>query len=1164
MEAINNPNHLDALKKAAIAIQRLQMRVEELEKGLAEPLAVVGMACRFPGQSNSIEQFWENLKNGFDARGSIPTNRFEIDEYFDSENRPGSITSRYGAFIDEPDQFDARYFGISAREAHLMDPQQRILLEVSVEALEDAFITETQLNGSSTGVFVGCMGHDYSEFSYQPTQIDIHTGTGTANSVLAGRISYLFNLHGPSVVVDTACSSSLVSVVLAAQSLRNKECDCAIAAGINLILSPSLYLIESRNQMLATDGKCKTFDDQANGFLRGEGCGAVILKRLSDAKRQGDRIYGLIQGVATNHNGKSSGLMVPSGKAQEQLLWSALRNGGVDPSQVAFVEAHGTGTALGDPIEVHALQAVYGKYSTSSLLLGSVKSNMGHLEGAAGIAGLIKALLSLYHRLLPPSIHFSQPNRHINWSQINITVNTKLTPLPSDSYGAVSSFGFSGTNSHVVLAPAQPVSSTSNMEGDALLVVSAKTEKALRSYMLSYQSFLQSTRHSWPVLCYSALFGRTHHKIRLALRAQNRQEALTTINTFLEGHQPKNLIQTGDTPDKALYFSPFDPDSLFNFISGKEVDLNKLTLIRIPVKVPIPGYPWEHQSYWIDNPGQGKTGSVINLADKKASEYLYEFKWMAVEGVKNQTNTQTGVLPVGRVPAGFLDSAQQLKLIIDPVTFNVVDRLLLCADLTGSGPDKAYFLAETLISTCNRLQHEQLDKKIDILLWGEEAHPEASPVLYALNAMLNALRTEKQGLAGSIGIAPVSAENHEIESLLHTLRNSDGSCLALKNGQLLQLQALKTGRTIDPVMMPETNGWIVVIGGTGSVGRHFIKSLISMGAENILLTSRNPSAINSEFHQPGIATLKFDPALKSDWDQLALEVKGKKISGLIHAAGHYSNRLLTSLIPEDLRSVAGPKVEGGQYLLEWCRSTKPTWVILNSSAVALTGAPYLSHYAFANGYLHGIGEQLNLSGIQATVIAWGGWKNSNMLNDQAMVNFQAHYGFQPLPPSELLSIAWYLIGSSIQQAMVVKVDWEKFFEVNQFQSCSWLGGKEQPDLLRNTVKQKVAGGHLLLQTLIKLTRNRLNILPHEEIDIEQPFEEMGFDSLLTVELTEALRKEFDLPLSTTLLYEYPTISKISAFLEEKLHNKTAASDPEEMSLDELETMLNQKLNRNVD
>lgn len=337
-----------------------------------------------------------------------------------------------------------------------------------------------------------------------------------------------------------------------------------------------------------------------------------------------------------------------------------------------------------------------------------------------------------------------------------------------------------------------------------------------------------------------------------------------------------------------------------------------------------------------------------------------------------------------------------------------------------------------------------------------------------------------------------------------------------------------------------------------------------MGAKNILLTSRNPSKIEKGFNQPEITTLPFDPAIKSDWERLELEVKGKKISGVIHAAGHYSNRLLASLTPEELRSVAGPKVEGGQYLLEWCRSVAPSWVILNSSAVALTGAPYLSHYAFANGYLHGIGDQLNLTGIPTTVIAWGGWENSNMLNDQAMLSFQAHYGFQPLPPSELLSTAWCLIGSSIQQAMVVNVDWNKFFAVTQFRSCSWLAEKEQLDFHKNIVKQKVTGGHLLLNVVIKLTRNMLKITSGEEIDIEQPFEEMGFDSLLTIELTEALRKEFDLSLSTTLLYEYPNISRLSTFLEDKLQNKTTASVPEEFSLDELEAMLNQKLNGNVD
>jgi 3-oxoacyl-(acyl-carrier-protein) synthase/acyl carrier protein/short-subunit dehydrogenase len=1155
METTNNPNNLDALKKAALTIQRLQKKVADLERGSHESIAVVGMACRFPGQSSSIAKFWEKLKNGFDAKEEIPSDRFDISNYFSSENKPGTINVKQGAFIEGHDQFDAGYFGISAREANLMDPQQRILLEVTIEALEDAFLTEKKLSGSLTGVFVGCMGHDYAEIAYGPDDIDIHTGTGTATSVLAGRISYLFNLHGPSMVVDTACSSSLVAVNLAVQSLRNTECNCAVAAGVNLILSPSLYLIESRNQMLADDGKCKTFDNSANGFLRGEGCGVVVLKRLSDAVRDGDRIYALIKGTAVNHNGRSSALMVPSGKAQEQLLQTALQFCGTDPTSVSFVEAHGTGTSLGDPIEVNALEAVLGKHSRSTLLLGSVKSNIGHLEGAAGIAGFIKTVLSLYHHQFPPSIHFNEPNRHIQWDKINLKVNTCNTPLPEGCHGAVSSFGFSGTNVHTLLSD-YPKRVELNEKPLNLLLISAKSKDGLQSYLKQYASYLSNTSNSWTSICYTSIIGRTHHKYRFAIWAKGKEEALHIIEQYMKGNPLPGIITGNET-------NPIAPNDFDNLkplaqahVSGAYVDWEKVFEgTRFP-KVGIPTYPWENRSYWISNQGFSKKSNPIPY------DHIYAASWTEIQPVGSNKTQKIILQKVGQPNISFDRMISGSFPIVNWEDMNEADRIILLFDCTQAKAQEEYQLASALLSTCKKLQDENRSKKTDIVLFSDEERLTSTPILHATNAMLCSLRTENSQMAGGVALVPGSVSESDLKKVLLTLWESDDSCLAFENNRLLRLGIQKIEKSGIEIKEPTVNGWIIVLGGSGSIGQHFIKSLIEKGATRIMVTMRHPENTTLDFDRSVVTLLKFDPAVESDWQMLTRQIEGEKVSGLIHASGHFSHKLLTQIGWEDLTSVSAPKVEGGRYLVEWCKMVRPEWVMLNSSAVAITGAPYLSHYAFANGYLNGIGALLNRAGIKTTCIDWGGWDKSNMLNNSQTVEFQKHYGFSPLNPRQQLAAAWFLATGSVQQAVVVKVDWEKFKSVNQFKKCSWLIEDSNQNKIEKKPETPKFNSHQLLKTVVSMTRQKLEMKPDEEINLDMAFEEMGFDSLMSVELIEDFRKQFNITISTTLLYEYSTIRKVTQFLEEKLNDNPDPSEPEELSLDDLEALLNQKLNKN--
>jgi acyl transferase domain-containing protein len=399
---------LTPLQQAFLALQNAEHRAAAAEAKLRAPVAIVGLACRAPGGVRDAESFWRLLDEGRDAVGPVPGGRWDHEALYDpAAGAPGKISTRSGGFMADVDQFDPEFFGISPREADGMDPQQRMVLEVCWEALENAGQAPDRLQHTATGVYVGAAGSDYAYLQLRGAQqdLDAHFASGVGHSVLSGRVSYLLGLQGPSLTVDTACSSSLVAVHLACQALRSGECRLALAGGVNLILSPDAYIALSQARMLAPDGRCKTFGAGADGFGRGEGCAMLALKLLADAEADGDRVLAVIRGSAVNQDGPSSGLTTPNGPAQEAVIRAALAQAQVEPRQIGYVEAHGTGTELGDPLEARALSAALCGQRTTPLLIGSAKSNIGHLEGAAGAIGLIKLVLSLQQGVIPRSLH---------------------------------------------------------------------------------------------------------------------------------------------------------------------------------------------------------------------------------------------------------------------------------------------------------------------------------------------------------------------------------------------------------------------------------------------------------------------------------------------------------------------------------------------------------------------------------------------------------------------------------------------------------------------------------------------------------------------------------------------------------------------------------------
>lgn len=526
------------LQNALLAIEDLQTKLDAVEQAKSEPIAIIGLSCRFPGGADDPEAYWQLLMEGRDAIREVPAGRWDTSAF----EKQGEEKPRwFGGFLDGIDQFDPEFFGIAPREANTMDPQQRLVLEVTWEALERAGILPESLFNSQTGVFLGITTNDYARIamSVGADALDVYTATGSALNVAAGRVAYTLGLHGPCMAVDTACSSSLTAIHLACQSLRNGESSLALAGGVNMLLSPEPFIMFSRWGMMAADGRCKTFDSAADGFVRAEGCGMLVLKRLSDAQASGDTILAVIRGSAVNEDGKSSGLTVPNGLAQQAVIRSALAAAKVQPAQISYVETHGTGTSLGDPIEVEAIGAVLGEGRTTPLTIGSVKTNIGHAESASGVAGLIKTVLAMQHGEIPPHLHFKERSPRIPWPKFAVNVPTEAAPWPRGEEprrAGVSSFGFSGVNAHIILeeapAPETPAAPSALQPAAYLLPLTARSGPALRGYADKMADFFSAhPETSLADAAHTLASARTRYPHRLAVAASTPADAVEKLKT---------------------------------------------------------------------------------------------------------------------------------------------------------------------------------------------------------------------------------------------------------------------------------------------------------------------------------------------------------------------------------------------------------------------------------------------------------------------------------------------------------------------------------------------------------------------------------------------------------------------------------------------------------
>ncbi|WP_133136076.1 beta-ketoacyl synthase N-terminal-like domain-containing protein [Legionella rowbothamii] len=602
------------LKNALLMIKKLKKKLQEQQEKLFDPIAIIGMSCRLP-QARNLQEFWDLLKLGKNIITPIPEERWELLKETQEKTQRNPNLAYWGGYLADIDAFDAYFFGISPREALRMDPQQRLLLEVAYESLEDAGLTLDNLTGSNTGVFSSLYASQFSHLQQLDSDMDaLLIPTGSAISMGANRISYILDLHGPSMVLDTACSSSLIAVQLACLNLQAKLCDQALVSAVNINLLPSIHAILAKATMLSPTGQCHTFDAQADGYVQGEGAGAIVLKPLSRALQDKDKIYAVITGSAVNQDGKTNGLTAPNGLQQEQLLRDAYRHAQTDPAHISYIECHGTGTFLGDPIEAQALGEVIGKRREEQkpCWISSVKTNVGHLEPAAGIISMIKTALILKNGVIPPHLNFQQANPHIPFAKYHLSIPQKPEPLPR--YGevavaGVSGFGFGGANAHIVLhelslseqfVPAPGISGHPE-----LFTLSAKDAGALKDLISLWQIYLKNNSGiNLGQLCYNLHLRRSHYPLRLAIISNsiadlshklttlsaNPQQAIEGVFINFEAKKNNNAAKISEFSDVT--------NLAISYVSQASIDWKKYEEPRSYAAIDLPLYPWQHKKYW--------------------------------------------------------------------------------------------------------------------------------------------------------------------------------------------------------------------------------------------------------------------------------------------------------------------------------------------------------------------------------------------------------------------------------------------------------------------------------------------------------------------------------------------------------------------------------------
>ncbi|MBD0742358.1 SDR family NAD(P)-dependent oxidoreductase [Streptomyces sp. CBMA152] len=1126
-------------------------------------IAVVGMSGAFPKAEN-LDEFWRNIVEGRDCVSEVPDSRWSVETFYDERpGTPGKSYSKWMGVLEHADRFDPLFFGISPGEAEYMDPQQRVLLQESWRCVEEAGYNPEALSGTQCGVFVGCSVNGYGG-RLDETELSAHQNLGSNSAILASRISYTLNLKGPCLSIDTSCSSSLVAIAAACDSLVLGDSDTALAGGVWVIPGPGVHVAMSQLRALSPDGRCHAFDEGANGFVPAEGVGVLLLKRLTDAQAHGDRIHAVIKGWGVNQDGRSNGITAPNAEAQTQLQRRVYDRFGIDPADIRLVEAHGTGTALGDPVEIDGLAGSFGAHTEERgyCAIGSVKSNIGHSACAAGVASTLKAVLALKHRTLPPTIQYDRLNEHIDLSGTPFYVNTEVRDWPERAanarMAAVSSFGYSGTNAHLVVAEAPPVAVAADEPGDRLITLSARTADQLDRQARQLLAHLDADpAQSLRALSHTLLLGRKHFRHRLALVAGAPGDVARALRTWLEtGADPS--VRTGDRkPERTVGNRSTVPTSASDeldrrhleslaeeYVQGRTPSFGALFEAGRPARTSLPTYPFATDSYWLAGP----TVEPARDAAPVAGEPLWleprweparpsaaaavpgeHTVWLVGDGIDDTladavrdrlpraTTVRTLTTGADTLDADYLRLTR--SLLADVRGRGAACEGLLQVVVAGSGESRVLAGVSGLLRTVS-LEHPRLRTQCV-----ESADPLSADALARL-------------------VGECAGDGYEPE-----VRQADGVRLVRRLAELPSAQ----GALATPW---RAGGVYLITGGLGGLGLALAREIAeSIGEGTLVLVGRSaPDAAArrtlAALARPGVTVTyeRADIADRAVVDALVGEVVARHgaIHGIVHCAGVLRDGLVAGKADDDVRAVLAPKVAGLVHLDEATRDQPLDLLLSFSSTVAALGNPGQADYAAANGFLDAYAAHRNELAAQgrrsgrAMSIGWPLWADGGMHLDTAGLDRLAQLGVAPLATRDGLGALDAAIASGRERTLVLCGDRERLLA--RLSALITTATEPQPQSASGPTPSEWE------ELLVAEMSAQLKV-PVEEIDADGELGEYGFDSISLTELANRLNERHGLGLAPTVFFEYATPRRLAEHLAAQGHTAAAsAASPADVDL----------------
>ncbi|HWI18785.1 MAG TPA: SDR family NAD(P)-dependent oxidoreductase, partial [Vicinamibacterales bacterium] len=1029
------------------------------------------------------------------------------------------------------------------------------------------------LAGSNTGVFVGITGNDYYRLITQsaPQRIDAYLGTGNAHSAASGRLSYFFGFKGPCISMDTACSSALVAVHAACQSLRTGESEMALAGGVNHLLLPEMSVNFAKAHMLAPDGRCKAFDSRADGYVRSEGCGIVVLKRLSKAQADGDPILAVIRGSAINQDGQSGGLTVPNGPSQSDVIRRALNMAGVAADEVSFVEAHGTGTSLGDPIEVNALNAVFGERDRDQpLWIGSVKSNVGHLESAAGVASLIKTVLSLQHRELMPSLHCERPNPHIEWDAMPIRVATVRMEWDAPRLVAgVSSFSFSGTNAHVVVEEAprasQPARQDRAGRREYGLALSAQSEHALRELAARYASLLSEQPDRLADICAATAVLREQFAHRLFVVETDARGMCSALEAFAAGHAVPASVATGRARPGATRVS--GEQSLASlgdaFVQGATVDWSGYYGTGFDRAVRLPNYPFQRQRHWFSsNDLCYRSTWHVKPADRdevRAGGGLWvicaEQAWPALtraleESGRRVTYATAATYQRDIVEAGPIEGVLHLwQPVLD------VDDAQAASD---GGVARLAALARTL-STLAESPRLWIASRGATNAGGADL---TSPFGSALHGLGRCVFLEHPELKGGLIDLDVTQRDEDARLLRDELLSSSGEdCVALRNGGRF-VSRLEAYRPPD-VTLPELarDGAYLITGGLGAVGLEVARYLADRRAGCLVLMGRTSPSESAQqairrLEEKGSQVLVVQGDVADETatvDALGtIAASSYVLRGIVHAAGVNDQRPIAELDDASIGATLAPKMRGAMHLHRLTRDIPLDFFVMCSSVTSVWGSAHQAHYAAANAFLDGLIDMRRARSLAGLSINWGPWDGAGMSMIDGGRRVSAG-GLRLMDPDVAVATFGQLLASGDNRVVVADVDWTRLkdlYQVHSRQPLFALVGEQDARAVSSAASALVAELQVMapedrmerLSVPIEAAvADVLRLSGGETVERDRGFFDMGVDSLMSVQIKDRIQQLLGREYPASLCFDYPTVSSLVVHLLEDLFPTAAAA-----------------------